>query len=404
MRILYLCQRVPYPPQRGDKIATYHQIRHLARNHEVAVACLADGKEDLINVTGLSPFVTSVDAVPLARRRGHLRMLAALATGTPLTLAYFHESELHRRVAARIHERRIDAILLYSSSMAQFVEAIDNVPRIMNFCDLDSLKWRQYADNVPLPMRWVYSLEARRLLRYERYVAATFDHSLVCTTRELEDCRLHLPGALVSCVGNGVDLDYFKPMPCSKEPASLVFTGIMDYLPNVDGVVWFCEEVLPRIRHQVPKVSLTICGARPVRIIQALQRMPGVTVTGRVPDVRPFLARASLAIIPLRLGRGIQNKLLEAMAMGLPVVATSTAFQGVEASSGTDLLVANDVEPFAAAIVRLLGDDALRTRIGQAARATVERTYSWDAQLSALDAVLASVTCGRRCPEPAAAS
>jgi sugar transferase (PEP-CTERM/EpsH1 system associated) len=392
MRILYLCQRVPYPPNRGDKIATYHHIRHLARNHDVAVGCLADGEEDLANVSEIANFLTSVDAVLLSRRRGRLRTLAALATRTPLTLAYFNEPELRWCIRQRMAASRFDAVVIYSSGMAQFVEESGGVPRVMFFSDLDSLKWRQYAENVGLPMRWVYNREARRLLRYERHVAATFEHSLVCSLRELEDCRRLLPEARVSCVSNGVDLEYFRPTGQPKRKNSLVFTGVMDYLPNVDGVAWFCNEVLPFIRAQVPDVTFTICGSRPTLRVQTLQRIGGVEVTGSVPDVRPFLAEASVCVVPLRLGRGIQNKLLEAMAMGVPTVSTTVAFAGVEARRGTDLMVADETKEFAAHVVRLLRDEKLRAHMGQSARAAMKKSYSWEARLTDLDPVIESVT------------
>jgi polysaccharide biosynthesis protein PslH len=392
MRVLYLCQRVPYPPNRGDKIATYHHIRHLARNHEVALGCLADGEADLDNVSGIAPFVTSVDAVPLSRWRGRWRMLAGLAKGTPLTLAYFNEPELRWRLRERVAASCFDVVVIYSSGMAQFVEESGGVPRVMFFSDLDSLKWQQYGENIGLPMRWVYNREARRLLHYERRVAATFEQSVVCSLRELEDCRHLLPEARVSCVSNGVDLEYFRPTWQPKRKNSLVFTGVMDYLPNVDGVAWFCDEVLPLIRAQVPDVTFTICGARPTLRVQTLQRIGGVAVTGNVPDVRPFLAEASVCVVPLRMGRGIQNKLLEAMAMGVATVSTTVAFAGVEALRGTDLMVADDAQEFAAHVVRLLRDEKLRAHLGQSARAAMEKSYSWETRLADLEATLESVT------------
>ncbi len=394
MRILYLAQRVPYPPDRGDKITTFHEIRHLARHHEVAVACLADGEKDLDNLEGLAPFVSSVDAVPLRPRRARLRALGALPLRTPLTVAYFNERELHRRVEARMAAAPFDAIVVYSSGVAQFVEKYTDVPRIMQFADLDSLKWQQYADKVGFPRRWVYALEARRLLRYEQFLATSFSHSLVCTPREMRDFHALIPGAPVSCVSNGVDLAFFSPGELPREEKSLVFTGIMDYFPNVDGVLWFCREVLPLVRQQVPAATFTICGSRPNAAVADLARLPGVTVTGRVPDVRPYLARAGVGVVPLRIARGIQNKLLEAMAMGLPTVATTAAFEGVEAEKDRDLLVADEPRDFAAAVVRLLADQDLRRQMGQAARACVVANYRWEDQLKRLDRVLAGITAG----------
>jgi sugar transferase (PEP-CTERM/EpsH1 system associated) len=395
MRILYLAQRVPYPPDRGDKIKTYYEISHLAQSHEVVVACLADGCADLANVGPLRRFVAAVDAFPLSRRRARWRALRALFTGSPFTVAYFNEPELHERVADRLAKASFDAIIVYSSGMAQFVATCTHLPRIMQFTDLDSLKWQQYAACSLPPMSWVYRREFRRLLAYERRIAAAFDHSLVCTPRELRDFRSLIPGVSASCAGNGVDLDYFQPRDTSKKPQSLIFTGVMDYFPNVEGAVWFCREILPLIRREVPDVTFTICGSRPNAAVRALQKLPGVTVTGRVPDIRPFLAQACVGVVPLRIARGIQNKVLEALAMGLPVVASTAVCEGVEATRGTDLLVADEPTDFAAAVVRLLRDSGLRTRMGEAARACVEAHYRWEDQLATLDHVLARVTQGR---------
>lgn len=400
MRILYLAQRVPYPPDRGDKITTYREIIHLARDHEVSVACLGDGPEDLENVAALESLVASVDAVLLRRQQARVRALAALASGTPLTVAYFNEKTLHKRIAARMASRHFDAVVVYSSGMAQFVEPYADVPRIMQFADLDSLKWKQYARHYLPPRRWVYAAEARRLLRYERHIATTFCHSLVSTPCELQDFEQLIPGAAVSCVSNGVDLDYFQPRDIGKDKSMLVFTGVMDYFPNVQGVLWFCHEVLPLVRARVPDVTFTICGARPNAAVQALGRLPGVKVTGRVPDVRPYLARAEVGVVPLQTARGIQNKLLEAMAMGLPIVTTTPAFKGAGALADTHLLVADRPSDFAAAVVRLLQDKPLRARLKQAARAFTEANYRWETQLARLDDVLATVTSPPRSRDP----
>lgn len=393
MRILFLAQRVPFPPNRGDKITTYHEIAHLAREHEVSVACFADGQEDLANVGGLASLTQTIEAVPLAPMAARLRALLALASKTPLTVAYFNDPELHRRVRALARSQRFDAVIVYSSSMAQFVESLTDVPRIMQFADLDSLKWQHYSESLRFPRSWLYRLEARRLLAYERHIATTFDHSLLCTPREVRDFHRLIPDAPVSCVGNGVDLEYFQPMTAvKKKPNSLIFTGVMDYFPNVDAVLWFCQEVFPRLRQQVPDVTFTICGSKPQKEVQALANLPGVIVTGRVPDVRPYLAEARVCVIPLRIARGIQNKLLEAMAMGLPTVATTAAYDGIDAVRDADLLVADEPDLFAAQVARLLLDETLGQKMGQAARAAVEKNYRWEVHLAQLDAVLASLT------------
>jgi sugar transferase (PEP-CTERM/EpsH1 system associated) len=360
----------------------------------VAVACLADGRDDLANVEALRPFTSSIDAVPLDRRRARARALTALATGAPLTVAYFNERELHCRIAERLTGGAFDLVLVYSSGMAQFVERHAGRPRIMQFADLDSLKWRGYAASSRPPLRWVYGLEGQRLLAYERRLAAAFSHSVVCTPREVRDFRRLIPEAPVSCVSNGVDLEYYRPMALPQDEQSLVFTGVMDYFPNVEGALWFCQEVLPLVRRRVLGATFTVCGARPNAAVRALGRLEGVTVTGRVPDVRPYLARSAVCVVPLRIARGIQNKLLEAMAMGLPTVATPAAFEGVEAETPDHLLVAEGAAEFAEAVVRLLDDAALRRQLGQQARACVEANYRWETQLSRLDRVVAAVTGG----------
>jgi sugar transferase (PEP-CTERM/EpsH1 system associated) len=392
MRILFLTQRVPFPPNRGDKITTFHELRHLAGKHEVTVACLADGEEDMANLSALSSLTAAIDAVPLRPIQARLRALSSLGTEIPLTVAYFGESRLHQRVAATVRQRHFEAIIVYSSGMAQFVEPYSDVPRIMQFADLDSLKWQQYAQNSRFPRSWVFHRESRLLLEYERKLARAFSHSLVCTPRELDDLERLVPGVAASCIGNGVDLERFRPQSVEKLPGELVFTGVMDYYPNVEGIVWFCRDVLPLIRREVPRTTLTICGARPNARVRALARIPGVSVTGLVTDVRPYLAKATVAVVPVRITRGIQNKLLEAMAAGLPAVACSAAARGVEAIPGTDLFVADDPGDFAHATVRLLSDADLRRRTGEAARTCMEANYRWEHQLERLDRVLEQVT------------
>jgi sugar transferase (PEP-CTERM/EpsH1 system associated) len=277
--------------------------------------------------------------------------------------------------------------------MAQYVEEFDQVPRIMQFADLDSVKWQLYASHCLPPRAWVYALEAQRLRRYERTIGTTFSRSLLCTPREVDDFRRLIAAGRVSLVGNGVDLEYFKPSRQSgKDLSSLVFVGTLDYLPNVDGVVWFCREVWPLIRERAREATFTICGARPRRAVKDLGRLPGVFVTGAVPDVRPYLQRAAVCVVPLRIARGIQNKLLEAMAMGLAVVTTSAAFEGVEAVRDRDLFVADEPRSFASHVVRLLEDERLRNEMGESARDAVERNYSWERAYSQLDAAIALAT------------
>jgi sugar transferase (PEP-CTERM/EpsH1 system associated) len=396
MRIFFICRRVPYPPDRGDKIATFNVIRHLARRHEVHVFCLADGKGDLANTGGLEDDAKSVTAVPVGAAAIRRRAATALLTGEPLSVAALAEAGLHAAIKQKYDALAPDLILVYSSNVAQFAEHFPLAPRIMQFGDLDSLKWRQYAERSPVPMKWVYAAEERRLLAYERHIAHEFSASLVHTAAERRDFERLIPGVPVAVVGNGVDLDHFRPTGRAKEPGGVVFTGVMDYRPNADAVSWFCEEVLPRVRAEVPQAHLTICGSRPSRAVRRLASRPGVRVTGRVPDTRLYLDAAEVFVAPLRMARGIQNKVLEALAMGLPCVASIAAWQGTGLASGEGILAADDATEFAGHVLALLRDGAYRAAMAAQARAAVETHYRWETRLAELDRVIDGLL-----PEPA---
>ena len=392
MRIFFIGQRVPFPPDRGDKITTYNEIRHLSTKHEVHVFCLADGRRDLDNIPGLRRYAKSVTAVPVVGWASKLRALDAMLAGKPLSVAAFNEAKLHDAVTRKFSELQPDLIIVYSCNVAQYAEHFPQVPRIMQFAELDSSRWGQFARRSRLPMRWVYALEERRFFAYERHIARSFSHALVCTAAEQRDFERLIPGAPVSLVGNGVDLDYFCSTGVAKRPGSIVFTGVIDYFPNIDAVVWFCDEVLPIVQQQIPGAGLTICGSRPAAAVRRLAKRRGVTVTGRVPDMRPYMDEAELFIAPMRMARGIQNKLLEALAMGLPCVASQTAARGTVVQDGEGILAADDPEVFAEHVVRLLRDGAFRAAMASKARATAEANYRWEAQLTRLDQVIASVS------------
>ena len=395
MRIFFVCQRVPFPPDRGDKITTFNEIRHLSAQHEVHVFCLGDGRLDLDNIPGLRDYARSVTAVPLNGWTSKLRALIALVTGQPLSVAAFAEPELHAAIRRKFIELKPDLIMVYSCNVAQFADHFPQVPRIMQFAELDSSRWGQYAKRSPIPLRWIYSTEQRRFLAYERRIARSFSHALVCTAVEQRDFERLIPGVPVSLVGNGVDLDYFRPLGDAKRPGSIVFTGVMDYFPNIDAVVWFCDEVLPLVHAQMPEASFVICGSRPVRAVRRLAKRRGVSVTGRVPDTRPYIDAAEVFVAPLRMARGIQNKLLEAMAMGLPCVASTTAASGTVVAAGAGILTADEPREFAGHVLHLLREEKFRLDMARKARAAAEANYRWDVQMTSLDQVIAGLSAER---------
>jgi sugar transferase (PEP-CTERM/EpsH1 system associated) len=388
MRMFFICQRVPFPPDRGDKITTFNEIRHLSTQHEVHVFCLADGRRDLDNIPGLR-HAQSVTAVPVNGWMSKLRALKAMFAGEPLSVAAFNEAKLHNAIRRKFAELQPDLIMVYSCNVAQYAEHFPQVPRIMQFAELDSLRWGQFARQSRPPLRWVYAIEQRRFLAYERHIARTFSHALVCTAAEQRDFERLVPGVPISLVGNGVDLDYFRSRGVAKLPGSIVFTGVMNYFPNVDAVAWFCDKVLPIVQKQIPEAGLTICGSRPTAAVRGLAKRRGVTVTGRVPDTRPYLDRAEVFVAPMRMARGIQNKLLEALAMGLPCVASKAAMAGTVVQDGEGILAADDPEEFAEHVLRLLRDSAFRAAMANKARAAAEANYQWDRQMACLDEVVA---------------
>ncbi len=394
--LLYLVHRIPYPPNKGDKIRSFHLLKHLARRYRVHVGAFVDDPHDWRHRTALAELAGGeVKLLPIRRRLATLRSLRGLFSGEPLTLPYYRDARMAAWVDGLLATRPVRRALVYSSSMAPYLLRHPTLRRVIDFVDVDSDKWRQYADTKPWPLSWVYRREASTLFDFERRVAAAFDAATFVSDAEADHFSRLAPECAARVFGfsNGVDTDYFDPVQVNVSPYGpaervVVFTGAMDYWANVDAVVWFAEEVFPAVRAQIPEARFYIVGARPAAAVQALGRKPGVVVTGAVADIRPYLAHAALAVAPLRIARGIQNKVLEAMAMAKPTVVSPQALEGIVAEVGRELLLAHDAAAFAAhTIAQLIAPDPA---IGRAARARVLADYSWHEHLRRLDAALAA--------------
>ncbi len=394
MRILFLSQRVPFPPDRGDKITTWRIVERLARRHEVRVIAFAHEEGDLEAAAELSRRGIQTQALPVRKRAAQNALsLLSLPTSRPLTLVHYGSRALQRAVDESIEWA--DLAYAYSSSMAAFL--LDHgLPRVMHMAELDSDKWRQYAERESWPLSWIYAREARLLRNFETRVATSFDQNVFCTPLEQRLFQETIPGAPSLVLRNGVDLTRFRPAPERAEARHLVFTGVMDYLPNVDGCLWFADEVFAPLRERYPDARFTIVGSHPVEAALALGERPGITVTGRVPDTADYLARGSISVAPLRIARGIQNKVLEALAMGLPVVGTTSATQGVEGTPGEHFLVADDAEQQLAAIAHLFDSPEDAAALGRRGRAFVEQHYDWERVLLVLDELIAALPPRRR--------
>ena len=336
--ILYLVHRLPYPPNKGDKVRSYHLLRHLLKQHRVFLGTFVDHPDDEQHVATLAGLCPDLHVERLNPTLAKIGSLGGLLRGEALSLAFYRSAGMQRWVSEVAHQHPLQASVVFSSPMAQYAQALlPEVPMLVDFVDVDSAKWTQYADQHAWPMSWVYAREGRALLAYERAVTLQSQQSFFVTPNEVSlflqsapECR-----GKVASVSNGVDADFFRPdaglpNPFAAGQRAIVFTGAMDYWPNVDAAVWFATEALPVLRQRHPDLTFYIVGRDPASKVQALAG-PHVVVTGTVSDVRPYLQHASAVVAPLRVARGIQNKILEAMAMEQPVVTVTSCADAIGA-------------------------------------------------------------------------
>jgi sugar transferase (PEP-CTERM/EpsH1 system associated) len=392
--VLFLTHRLPYPPNKGDKVRSYHLLQHLARRHRVFLGTFVDDPDDLRHLGSVRALCADLHAPSLHPARSRVASLAGLLRGEPLTLSYYRDRSMCRWVDGLVARGQVDCALVFSSSMAQYAVGTP-APLLVDFVDVDSAKWTDYASAHRWPMSWLYAREGRTLLRYERQVAIRADHSFFATDKEAAMFRALAPESApkVAALGNGVDADYFAPDPGRPSPFpaqehAIVFTGAMDYWPNVDAVTWFVREMLPRLRERWPSLCFHIVGRSPTAAVRELAS-DTVRVTGTVPDVRPYLQHASVVVAPLRLARGIQNKVLEAMAMARPVVAAADCVEAIDCNPGAHLLSAREADDYVREIDALLQHPAQAAKVGAAGRVQVVAVYGWDARLQPLAPYLA---------------
>jgi sugar transferase (PEP-CTERM/EpsH1 system associated) len=392
--LLFLSHRLPYPPNKGDKVRSCHLLRHLAQSYRVVLGTFIDDPSDwqyVDQVRRLCAEVHVESIVPWARR---VRSAAGLLSGEPLTLPYFRSRALQQWVADVVRRDRIERALVYSSPMAQYVLDLPGVRTLVDFVDMDSAKWDDYARRRPWPLSAIYRREARRLLDFEKLVAARTEASLFVTRGEAQLLCQAVPGCAnrIVAIENGVDSEYFSPAhafasPFAADEQPIVFTGSMDYWPNVDAVAWFAREVLPLVRRKDARARFYIVGMNPSSQVRALHG-EAVSVTGRVDDVRPYLAHARAVVGPLRVARGIQNKVLEAMAMGRPTVVTTACAAVLTARQGVELETADAAADFADRVLAVM-DPARGAAMGRLARERILADYAWTSQLARLDDLMA---------------
>lgn len=388
MNILYVCHRFPFPPKRGGKIRPFHMIKHLSASHRVTVASLARSADEAREGEGIAAYCAGYEMGRVSSLVQVMRMIARVPTTVPSSMGFFYSPRLASRIGSLLASQRFDLIFVHCSSVAQYVENVHGIPKILDFGDMDSQKWLEYANYKPLPLSLGYRLEGLKMLRAEKRLAGKFTMCTTTTRAEWETLVGYGTDAANDWFPNGVNSDYFSPTDAPYEPDTICFVGRMDYYPNQECMVEFCTKSLPEIRARRPNVKLLIVGADPSLTVKKLADLPGVTVTGSVPDVRPYLHRSALMVAPLNIARGTQNKILEAMASGIPVVTSRAAAGGVDALADEHFLVADSAQEQARAVLRILDNRAERQRLAIAGRERVVSQHNWESSMQRLDKII----------------
>jgi sugar transferase (PEP-CTERM/EpsH1 system associated) len=385
VRILFISHRFPYPPTFGSKVRAFNVIRHLAREHDVTVLSLTRSEAEHRQAAGIAPFCHAYRAIRVHDAVQAAKIVATLPTTVSASEAFFHSSAMQREADRQLDTRSFDFIFVHCSAVGRYVERAVGLPKLIDFCDVDSRKWFDYVPYKPWPLSLAFHRESWLMAAAERRLAQRFDRVTVATAgevRTLAELGVH---ERVDWFANGVDAEFFAPTTESFDADLITFVGRMDYFPNEQCMVDFCATTWPRLRQARPALRLQIVGAAPSARVRALERIGGVTVIGAVPDVRPYLQRSALSIAPLAIARGTQNKILESMAMGVPVISSRIAAEGVDAVAGRHLLVAGTPQETCEAILRVAGDRAERARLGEAGRSRVVSHHSWPGAMKRLD-------------------
>lgn len=399
-RLLFVAHRIPYPPNKGDKIRSFNELKYLSHHYSVDLLCLVDDPADLKYTSDLQRYCDRIKVFHLNSISAKVRGGMALLTGRSLSSRYFYLNEIQRAFKRWLQERTYEAVFCFSSSMAEYIFQSQALSKhrsekspllVMDFCDVDSDKWRQYAQESSFPLKILYGIESRRLQTYEIKIQKYFDHTVLSSPGEAELLRANCPDCEnLSVIANGVDHSYFSPLPefssieRENKPSTIVFTGAMNYPVNVAGMRWFVRSVWPKLHEKYPMLKFYIVGSNPVTEVCQLAKENNIIITGYVDDIRDYYNLADVCIAPLHLGRGIQNKVLEAMSMARPTIVTSRANAGVQGKAGEHLLIANNADEFVNGITCLLDDRELAARLGSAARDFVVRNFDWDVNIQKL--------------------
>ncbi len=407
-KVLLLVHRVPFPPNRGDRVRSWQLVKWLAKRSRLDLACLADEPVASETSAKLSSLCHRVAIEPVGGPLRWAHAARSMLAGRTATEGLFASRRLRKSIDAWSRAEQYESVVVFCSSMTPYLDSpgLTNVPAIVDLVDVDSQKWHDYAANARGLKRLLFSLEGNRMRRLEQRICQRAAAVTVVSEDEASVLRSNAPDAAVRSIENGVDLDYFNAGLNSDDATvnsnEIVFVGALDYRANVDGVEWFCRQVWPQLRRRLPDARMTLVGRRPGASVIALAKLPGVSVVADVPDVRPYLARAAVVVAPLRIARGIQNKVLEAAAMAKAVVASPQALTGLELRHGEHVSCASSPQEWVDSLVDLLDSPERRQQLGRSARSLVERQYRWEARLAPLGEILASTLTRGETSEPLA--
>lgn len=391
MRVLFICHRYPFPPKRGGKIRPFNIIKHFqTAGHEVHVASLVRSDEEKSEGVGLEQYCASSFHAQVAKPIQALRMVSRLASRTPSSMGYFYSSKLNAHVRLLLDKHSFDLVFVHCSSVAQYVEDVKGPLKHLDFGDMDSQKWLEYSNYKPFPLSLGYALEGRKLMAAERNLSTKFDQCSATTRGELETLVELNPNVRGRWFPNGVDATFFKPV-LDYDSNLISFVGRMDYFPNQEGVIRFVKDVFPLVKKVNSAAQFVIVGAEPPDSIRELESVPGVKVTGTVVDVRPFITGSALNVAPLAIARGTQNKILEAMSMGVPVVTSGPAAKGVDAIAGEHFEVADEAAETADKILEIMTNGLRRSQLAEAGRERVLSHHAWPASMKKLDGIISDL-------------
>jgi len=408
LKILFLAHKVPFPPNRGDKIPTFNRIKYLAKNHDIYLVYPSFSYQELEYRRDLEPYVKAIDTEVIKPFNAMLQCALSFFSDRPFRNSSVCSKKLKEKVEERIKNEKIDLVYIYTSSMAQYVEDITGIKKVIDFVDVESDKMRQQSSYTSPPRSWVYAAESERMARYEKEIGYKFSHSIFVSENEKKLYLKNNPDVSASVISNGIDLEYFTPayMPSAGAEVidtarnyiydrnKLVFVGSMDYYPNVDAMIYFCCHIFPLILRNDPDVTLYIVGNNPPKSLLGIGKDISVVVTGYVDDIRPYLTGACVCVVPLRIASGIQHKILEAMACGVPVVTTSRGNEGMHLEDGRTIMIGDNPERFAGCVRKLIADGDFHNNLAYSARNIVEERYKWDIHMSRFESLLCKLVDG----------